>query len=435
MSRLVEFVVMHLFEVVKMKKLLLACALAGVLFGDAARAQNAPADAIRPGQEQLIGEITALDAGSGQVSVKTTAGKEITFQINDETSLLRIAPGERSLDKAEKIARADVAVGDRVLVRGGGAAAAGGQSFTARQLIVVSRQALDSRRDREREDWRRRGINGRVAALNPAAQEITVSTRSREGAQDVVVSLAGGAKVLRYAPDSVRREDAQPGSFADLKVGDQLRALGERSADGARFTAEEIIAGAFSRARGTIVETNAVRGEVTIKDEQTGKNLVVVVGKNSSVRRVPAEFVEEMARRREERQQRRAAEGSSPDAQQPQGERRRRENREGGNAGGEGGRQRRGGGGPGGGGFQRMFDNLPAVTVSDLKKGDLVMVTGTPGAADASRVTAITLVTGDPELMKRLQQFQGQGGGQRGMSPGLPGDVVGGGTGDRNQPQ
>ncbi len=426
-----------------MKKLLLVCALAGAFFtvaGVAARAQNSPSEAIRPGQEQLIGEITSFDAATGQVTVKTTAGQNVTFQVGDETSLLRIAPGERSLDKAEKITRADVSVGDRVLVRGGaGREAVSGQPFTARQLIVVSRQALDSRREREREDWRRRSINGRITALNPAAKEVTVAVRSREGAQDVVVQVSDNVKLLRYAPDSVRREDARQSSFSDLKVGDQLRALGERSADGARFTPEEIIAGAFSRTRGTIVETNAERGEVTIKDEQTGKNLTVIVAKNSSVRRIPAEFVEEMARRREERQQRRAAEGNSPDAQQ--GERRRRgENREGGTA-GEGergqGRRRGGPGGPGGGGaggFQRMFENLPAVTISDLKKGDVVMVTGTPSGTDASRVTAISLVTGDPELMKRLQQFQGQGGGQRGMSPGLPGDVVGGGTGDRNQP-
>jgi hypothetical protein len=421
-----------------MKKLLLVCALAGALFTVTARAQNGPADAIRPGQQQLIGEITSLDAASGQVTIKTTAGQNVTFLIGDETSFLRIAPGERSLDKAERITRSDVSVGDRVLVRGGAAVAAGGQPFTARQLIVVSRQALDSRREREREDWRRRSINGRITALNPAAKEVTVSVRSREGAQDVVVQISDNVKLLRYAPDSVRREDARPSSFADLKVGDQLRALGERSADGARFTPEEIIAGAFSRTRGTIVETNAARGEVTVKDEQTGKNLVVVVGKNTSLRRIPAEFVEEMARRRQEREQRRAAEGNSPDAQQ-QGERRRGENRDGGPAGeGErGGRQWRGGGpgGPGGGGFQRMFENLPAVTINDLKKGDVVMVTGTPVGGDASRVTAITLVTGDPELMKRLQQFQGPGGGQRGMSPGLPGDVVGGGTGDRSQPQ
>ena len=424
-----------------MKKLVLVCAMAGALFTVTARAQNSSSEAIRPGQQQLIGEITSLDAGSGRVTIKTTAGQDVTFLIGDETSFLRIAPGERSLDKAEKITRAEVSVGDRVLVRGGATAATGGQPFTARQLIVVSRQALDSRRDREREDWRRRSINGRITALNPAAKEVTVSVRSREGAQDVVVQISDNVKLLRYAPDSVRREDARPSSFSDLKVGDQLRALGERSADGARFTPEEIISGAFSRTRGTIVETNAARNEVTIKDEQTGKNLTVVVSKNSSVRRIPAEFVEEMARRRQEREQRRAAEGNSGDAQQQPGERRRGENREGGPAGeGErGGRQWRGGGGgpggPGGGGFQRMFENLPAVTVSDLKKGDVVMVTGTPVGGNASRVTAITLITGDPELMKRLQQFQGPGGGQRGMSPGLPGDVVGGGTGDRSQPQ
>jgi hypothetical protein len=420
---------MYSYEVVMMKRSLLVFALACAVFTVTASAQNSPAEAIRPGQEQLIGEITSLDAGSGQVTIRTSAGANVTFQVGDETSFLRIAPGERSLDKAEKITRADIAVGDRVLVRGGASGAAIGQPFTARQLIVVSRQALDSRREREREDWRRRGLNGRVTAVNPAAKEVTISVRSREGAQDVIVGVPESVRLLRYAPDSVRREDARPGSFADLKVGDQIRALGERSADGARFTPEEIISGAFSRARGTIVETNAERGEVTIKDEQTGKNLVVTVGKNSSVRRIPAEFVEEMARRREERQQRRAAEGNSGEGQQ--GERRRRGNREGSPAGeGErGGRQWRGGGG-----FQRMFENLPAVTIADLKKGDVVMVTGTPASTDATRVTAITLVTGDPELMRRLQQFQGQGGaGQRGMSPGLPGDVVGGGTGEQRE--
>ena len=416
-----------------MRKLLLICAVGSALaFGAAeTRAQNGSADAIRPGQEQLIGEITSIDAASGRVEVKTAAGKTVSVLIGDATSYLRVAPGERSLDKAEKITRADVAVGDRVLVRGGAMVAEGQQQIPARQLIVVSRQALTGRQEREREDWRARGINGRVVALNPATQEITLAVRSREGAQEMIVAASANTKFLRYAPDSVRRDDARPSSFAELKVGDQLRALGDRSADGARFTSEEIIAGAFSRARGTIVEMDAARGEVTVKDEQTGKNFTVVVGKNSSLRRIPAEFVEEMARRRAERQQRRAADGNAANGRTGE----RRENRDG----ERGPRQRRGegGGGPGGGGgggFQRMFENLPAVTVGELKKGDVVMVTGTPVAPDAARVTIISLVAGDAELMKRLQQLQGQGGGQRSMSPGLPGDVVGGGTGDRPQP-
>jgi hypothetical protein len=81
-----------------------------------------------------------------------------------------------------------------------------------------------------------------------------------------------------------------------------------------------------------------------------------------------------------------------------------------------------------------MFENLPALTIAELKKGDAVMITGTAGA-DASRVTAATLITGDADIIQRLQRFQRGGRGRRdNMSPGLPGNVSGGGTGDREQP-
>ena len=78
-----------------------------------------------------------------------------------------------------------------------------------------------------------------------------------------------------------------------------------------------------------------------------------------------------------------------------------------------------------------MFDNLPAITLAELKKGDGVMVTATPGA-DASSVTAVSIVSGDAEFLRRMQQ-RGEGR-QRGMSPGLPGDVIGGGTGGNREP-
>lgn len=417
----------------KMKKLLLigALAIAFSFIASETYAQTTSAPtgngAIRAGQEQLIGEITSIDAASGQMTIKTDAGRSVSVQIGDETIYLRIAPGERSLDKAEKITRADVAVGDRVLVRGG--AGVDGQPVLARQLIVVSRQALAGSQERNREDWRRRGLNGRIVALNPATKEVTVAVRSREGAQEIIMNASGNTRWLRYAPDSVRRDDAQPSSFAELKIGDQLRALGDRSSDGTRFTPEEIIAGSFARTRGTIVGADAAKGEVTIKDEQTGKSFTVVFGKNSTLRRVPPEFVETLAQRRAEREQRRAAAGNSGEGQQGG----RRENRAGGNSDERerGARPGRRGGGGGGG---QMFENLPTITIADLRTGDVVMVTGTPTAADASRITTITLVTGDAALMKRLQQLQGQGGGPRNMSPGLPGDVIGGGTSERERP-
>jgi hypothetical protein len=79
-----------------------------------------------------------------------------------------------------------------------------------------------------------------------------------------------------------------------------------------------------------------------------------------------------------------------------------------------------------------MFESLPAAAVADIRKGDAVVVTATPGA-DASRATAITLVTGGVDFLRRLQQLQrGTEGNPRRMSPGLPSDVLGGGLGNGN---
>ncbi|MCA1632048.1 MAG: hypothetical protein LC774_17325 [Acidobacteria bacterium] len=55
-----------------------------------------------------------------------------------------------------------------------------------------------------------------------------------------------------------------------------------------------------------------------------------------------------------------------------------------------------------------------------------MLITGSTGA-DASRVTALMLLTGDAKFLRRLQRRVGED--LRNMSPGLPGSVLGGGTG------
>ncbi|PYS49589.1 MAG: hypothetical protein DMF68_09565 [Acidobacteria bacterium] len=422
-----------------MKKLLLitALAIACTLLASAVYAQTtssaSDASAARPKQEQLIGEVTAIDTTSNQVTIKTDAGKTVSFNTGDQTSYRRIAPGEKSLTNAAQITRADIKVGDRVLVSGGGVGA-DGQAAAVRRVVVVSKADLAQRDTRNEQDWRTRGINGRITALNPQTKEITIAARSRQGLDTIVINASGSnVKILRYAPDSLRREDAQPSSFATLKVGDQLRALGDRSSDGTHFTPEEIVAGSFTSINGTITNVDTAKGEVTIKDDQSGKSFVVAVSKNTTLRRLPPDFVERMTKFREEAQQRRAAAAGGAGAQngQPSDARNQRtagnQERAGSNQGENGGPR---GGGPGGGrGFQQLFEGMPAVNVADLKKGDGVMINGTPSSSDPSHITAIRLTAGDAAIVKRLQQFQGRPGGQRNMSPGLPGDVVGGGTG------
>ncbi|MET0649781.1 MAG: hypothetical protein ABW208_24485, partial [Pyrinomonadaceae bacterium] len=252
------------------------------------------------------------------------------------------------------------------------------------------------------------------------------------------------ARVMRYAPDSMRPADAVAATLADVRAGDNIRATGERSGEGAAFKAEEILAGSFARFVGTVAGVDAQRNELVVKTDE-GQNVRLSFGARSSLRRITPEFEQTLAKQRAEFEQRREQRRAERQQQGGQGQaegggRREGGRREGGGRGdgerrGEGG-QRRGGAGGGGGGnnFQQMFESLPVVTLADLKKGDAVVVTVTPGA-DAARATAVSLVTGAPETIRAMQQFQRGGEGPRGPnSPGLPGDVLGGGQGPTREP-
>jgi hypothetical protein len=418
-----------------MRKLLLFCAALFLAQGVSlhARAQTAQTAAPR---QRLIGEVTAVDAPANALTVKTDAGETVNVTTDEKTTVRRLPPGETSLDKATSATFADARVGDRVLAVGVGTS--GG---VARQLILTTRAAAAVQ---GRDDGRR--LLGRVVSVDASKKLIVVQTRGREGAAETVsVDASNAARVLHYAPDSSRVADAQPATFADIRVGDQVRATGERAPEGATFRAEEVIAGSFTRVAGQVVSVDAAHNELTLKNEQTGQTFRVHVGQRTTLRRVTPEFIKTVEERAAQREARRAegggqsrdGNGESRGGRRREGEGREGAAREGGRGDGAGregrGGRARGEGGwrGGGGGGGNMFDSLPAITLAELKKGDGVMVTATPGA-DASSVTAVSIVSGDAEFLRRMQQ-RGEGR-QRGMSPGLPGDVIGGGTGGNREP-
>lgn len=381
--------------------------------------------ATRVVQQHLIGEVTAIDPTTNQITVKTDAGASVSVAVNAQTRYRRLPPGQTSLETAETITNADVKVGDRVLIPGGATLAGGAAT---RQVIVMAREAVAARRVQQRDDWRTRGVNGRVVAIDPTKKEITIESRSREGAQSLTVTTSGTTRLRRFAPGSIRPDDAIGGTFADIRVGDQLRALGNR--EESRVVAEEIISGSVARMIGTVEKIDPSRNEVVVKDMQSGKLITIDLLPKTTLRRVPADFAETLARM----QQRRGENENLTEAQRTaQREQRAARRREGGNQ-GTPGTAVRADGGQGGRNPQQMMENFPVITVSELKKGDAVMVTGT-GTNDASRVTAATLVTGNAEIIQLLQRRAG--GRPEGMSPGLPSGVMGGGTGsepDRPQP-
>jgi antitoxin (DNA-binding transcriptional repressor) of toxin-antitoxin stability system len=289
----------------------------------------------------VTGVVTDLKTDTRQVIVKTAAGNEVTVTLSDRTTFMRIPPGEKTKDKFVPITATDFGVGDSVFARG--RMSADLKSMPALEFYVMSKADIAQKRERERDEWTRRGVAGTVSSVNAEKNEISLDTRTPEGPKPIVVAAGAQTQFRRYAPDSVRFSDAKPSSFSELKVGDQLRALGTKSADGTRFTPEEIVAGSFQTIGGPITEINVEKQEIKINDLQSKQAVTVVVTRDSAMRKFT-----------------------------------------------------------GTGDLQDVFDQLPAFTLQELKPGESILISSTKGA-DPARITAIAIVSGAEELLKKAQ--------------------------------
>ncbi|MDQ6663468.1 MAG: hypothetical protein M3Z23_03645 [Acidobacteriota bacterium] len=342
----------------------------------------------------VIGEVTAIDPGAKQLTLKTSSGAPATVLLDEKTLYLKVAPGEKDLKKAAKIALSDVAVGDRVAARVRNSTdqnapnAQNAQPATpAVSVMVMTKAELAQHHERNREEWVRRGVAGKVDAIDPAAKQITVKIQTPAGLKDVTVGPVENVNFRRYAPDSVRFADATPSTFADLKVGDNLRVLGDKSEDGTHIKPEEIVSGTFRNIAGSVLSVDAAAGQLKITDLSNKKPLTITVNADTTVKKLPPEMAARMARMRQGGGPGGPAAGGPPGIP----------------AGGPGGGP---GGAPGGPGmrprgntdFQAMLERVPAIALTDLKPGDALIISTTAGT-DPSRVTAITLMAGVEPLL------------------------------------
>jgi hypothetical protein len=375
-----------------------------------------------------MGEVTSIDPNARQMSIKTDAGNVVAVALDEKTEYLRIPPGETSIDKAAKIAFTEIGVGDKVYVRG--KVSEDRKSVPAQKLIVMSKGDIQKMHEHERAEWQRRGVAGIITALDAQTSEVTLQTRTREGLKTLIVSAPESVKFRRYAPDSVKFSEARPGSFAELKVGDQLRALGDKNADGSKLTAEQVVSGSFQTIGGTVTSVSTETNEIKITVLGSKKALTIVVNKDSMLRKIPPQIAAMIAMRSQggppggTQGSGPGAQGSGggPGAQGPAGAPQGGPPRAGGQTGpggGPGGEPRRMGGG---GDFQDMLERMPSLTLADIKAGDVIAVSSTMGA-DPSRLTAITLVTGVDAV---LTAMQGAGMARRApnLSTGLPSGVL-----------
>jgi len=369
-------------QVKKMKLLgIMACAVA---FSASAQTPS--------GAKLVAGEITAVDASAKQFKVKGDDGVNYNIALQDNTIYLRMPLGETDQKKAVRITLADVHAGDRLITRG--PLADDTKTVTVRTVITMAKGDVAQKQARDEADWQKRGITGIATAVNAGSKEIIVTTRGRDS--KTLTIDAASAEFHRYAPDSTRFADAKPSSLAEVQPGDTVRVLGDRSEDGTRVKAQEIVSGAFETIAGTVISADAATGEVRLTNLQTKKTVTVKTTSNTMLRRIDEQVATMLARR-----MRPAAGGDASAQAGPPSEGR------GGADGGAGGRGV-GGRGPGGSGdLQQVLERSPQLALADLKKGDAVIVSGAK-APEGVPVMAFSFVAGVEPFLAAAPRTAGQ---------------------------
>ncbi len=362
-----------------------------------------------------VGTIKSISGTT--ITLATDSGSTLTVTLSNDVKYLRVAPDSKTLKDAVPIQLSDLQEGDRILVRG--LPGENTTTFVASTVIAMKKADISAKQTHEREDWQRRGIGGLVKSTDPSSGLITIGTTLAAGTKDVEIHVSKTTVLRRYAPNSVKFDDAKPSSLAEIKPGDQLRARGTKSEDGTNFTAEEIVTGAFRNIAGTIEAVDANAGMITVKDLTSNKPVQVKISADSQVRKLPQPIAQRIAMRLKGTTSDAAAapngaatggvksgapsNGGAPATNSAQGG----SGTQGGTQGWQGGAGGGTGGPPrgGGGDIQQMLSRLPASPLGDFQKGDAVMIVATSGQSDSEAV-AITLLGGVEPILQASPQGQ-----------------------------
>jgi hypothetical protein len=367
---------------------------------------------------RVVGTITAISGST--LTIKTDAGAEQQVTVAADATLKRLEPGQKDLSVAPVIQLGDLAVGDRVLIK----LDASASTLTASLVVAMKQSDVAQVHQKDSEAWQR-GVAGLVKNVDSASGNITVTTGAGPTAKTITVKTTSSTKILRYAPTSVNFADAHPGPMDAIKPGDQLRARGTKNADSSEIAADEIVSGTFRNIAGTILSIDAAASTVSVKDLATKKQLTIHVAPDVQMRRIPDQMAQALAARLKG--------NSNGGAYAAGGQRNSAPNGTAPTSGAAGGAPPAGGapegaarwGGQSSGGSdpQRLLSMAPAIKLTDLQKGQAVMVVATDGATD---VNAITLLAGVEPLLQApavadlLSNWSMGGGGGGEASSGTP---------------
>lgn len=386
-----------------MLKCLAACFAMFALLAVMSRAQQTASPGPAP-MQHLIGTITAVDAATHAITVKEDkTGAEKKVLVGSTRTLLKVEPGAKDLKKAVRIAADDLQVGDRVDVRGSNPAD-DPNAIAARSVVLMTARDLQQAHQAEAAAWQH-STAGIVSSVDPATGKLSITLATPAGKQPVTVETEKTTQFTRYSPESPKTPSVS--ELGQIQPGDQVRIIGTKSEDGSTITAEKIYSGAFRTINGAIVSISPDGKSLTVKNLATKRPVEVSLNSGSEIRKLPPPMAMMLARRFNPSTRR--APGSEG---APQGEN--SGNPEGAPAHGAKAPEAGNGNGPRGmqGGSSRgdigqMIEHLPAISLSELKPGDAVVISGVATGEDGSRLLATNIIAGVEPILQSAPARQG----------------------------
>ena len=238
---------------------------------------------------RLVGSVVSVKGQS--LTVKPDSGPPTTVTVADSARVLETTPGAKTIAGATTIHLTDLAVGDRVLIAM--RPAPDGSGPTATTVIAMREADIAKEHQAEEADWQRRGVGGIVKSVDAAGGTVIITHLNTT----VTVHTTPKTVVRLYEPGSIKFSDTKVSTLDQIHPGDQLRARGDRSADGAQMQAEEIVAGSFRNIAGSVVSSDAAANTLTVKDFKTKKPEVIHMNADSQLHKLDPTMAQAIAAR------------------------------------------------------------------------------------------------------------------------------------------
>ena len=218
---------------------ILAILLLGVLTAGAQESDSSTRRKASGAFTSIPGKVLEVDAVGRKIVVAASKGGRINVTFDKRIEFKRVPAGETTLANASDIKLEEIAVGDSALVRGKVLQA--GTSFLARQIIIIAQSDIAERQKKDRERWKLRGITGDVKRINPDTGRISILKKG-DTSELIEIVVRENTSFQRYEANAVSLSDFKSSDISAIKEGDQIRVLGNRTAD-RQVIAEEIFPG------------------------------------------------------------------------------------------------------------------------------------------------------------------------------------------------